>query len=219
LPKHSEGELLEAAARRAIAVVGNRRDPGPRWRARERARLQTLLEKWLDVERARAPFAVESIEQEAQVARLADLDFRVRIDRVDLLEDGARVLLDYKSGSVSSDWHGERPDNPQLPLYALLRPQDLVAVAYGRVNARDAGFVAESERRAVFAPRSSRSSLEGEPDFAALIGVWRARLESLAAAFAGGRAEVAPTLKACRSCHLQGFCRIPAALDDGLESP
>src|ERR1700747_974209 len=48
------------------------------------------------------------------------LKLRLRADRIDLLENGQRLLLDYKSGEVSvKDWEGERPDEPQRPLYAI----------------------------------------------------------------------------------------------------
>jgi ATP-dependent helicase/nuclease subunit B len=208
----AQQELLDEAARRAVAIVSKLRDPGVRWRSRERVRLQNLSAKWLDIERARAPFAVEALEGNAQTARFAGIDFRVRIDRIDRLADGSRVLLDYKTGAAIADWRGERPDNPQLPIYSLLHPEGLVAVAYARVNAAEPGFTSESERREIFNPRSRSSQLEGMPDFAALVGVWSRRVERIAGEFVSGRAEVAPTLRACKTCDLQGLCRVPAAL-------
>jgi hypothetical protein len=44
--------------------------------------------------------------------------------------------------------------------------------------------------------------------------VWSRRIALLADAFATGRAEVAPTPSACRSCSLQGFCRVPTVLQE-----
>jgi ATP-dependent helicase/nuclease subunit B len=218
LPPDAQRQLLDEASVAALAKVCRNHDPGPRWRLRERARLQSLLGKWLDVERRRAPFAVEALEQKAQVAHFAGLDFRVRIDRIDRLADDARVLIDYKSGTVQQDWRGDRPDNPQLPIYALLHPDALVAVAYGKVNAREPGFVAETERRELFKAKARSSTLEGMANFAALVAVWRTRIESLAAAFAAGHAAVAPTVKACKSCYLHGLCRVPAALEDAQDA-
>jgi ATP-dependent helicase/nuclease subunit B len=161
---------------------------------------------------------VESLERGKQVAHHANIEFAVRIDRVDRLADGARVLIDYKTGLASADWRGERPDNPQLPIYALLHPQSLVAVAYGKVNASDCGFVAEAERPGIFKQRGQKSPLEGMPTLAALIQVWSERIERIAGDFAAGRAEVAPTLRACSTCRLHGLCRVPAALEDSVES-
>ena len=55
------------------------------------------------------------------------------------------------------------------------------------------------------------------PDFPALLEVWSRRIERIAGEFAAGRAEVAPTLIACKSCHLHGLCRVPAALEESHE--
>jgi ATP-dependent helicase/nuclease subunit B len=213
LSSDAQQRLLADAARRAIEKVCKKRDPGPTWRRREDVRLQNLLGKWLDIERTRAPFTVEAVEQGAADVHFGGLTFKVRIDRVDRLEDGARVLLDYKTGNASADWRGERPHNPQLPVYALVHPQALVAVAYARVNAGEPGFVSESERRDVFKPGGRQSNLEGMANFADLVRTWSLRVERIAAEFASGRAEVAPTLKACERCDLQGLCRVPAALE------
>jgi probable DNA repair protein len=206
--------LLDAAALRALAIVCRVRDPGPRWQLRERERMRNVLVKWLDVERQRQPFVVEVLEQDKQVVRHASVEFSFRIDRIDRLADGTRVLIDYKTGRASVDWRGDRPDNPQLPVYALSRPEKLAAVAYGRVNAGECRFVAEAESKAIFSPRSQKSTLEGQASLAALLDVWSQRIEMLAADFAAGRAAVAPTVRACKSCRLQGLCRIPAALEE-----
>jgi ATP-dependent helicase/nuclease subunit B len=210
----AESRLVDDSALQAIARLCRRRDPGSRWRERERLRMQALLTKWLQLERRREPFEVEHLEEGAQVARHAGLEFSVRIDRTDRLADGARVLIDYKSGMAAPDWRGERPDNPQLPIYALLRREALAAVAYGRINAAGCSFVAESERAGIFGAGSAITKMEGEPTIAALTEVWSRRIEKLAADLKNGRAAVNPTPEACRSCHLHGLCRIPSALDD-----
>jgi ATP-dependent helicase/nuclease subunit B len=208
-----QGRLVDDAARQALAKVCRVRDPGPRWRSRERERMASVLRKWLDVERQREPFVVEQLEHGGQ-AHHAGLSFAVRIDRMDRLVDGARVLIDYKTGIAPADWRGDRPDNPQLPMYALLHPEALVAVAYGRVNAAECSFVGEADRPAIFKPRGQRYSLEGMTSLAALAQVWSRRIERLAAEFAAGWAAVAPTVQACKTCRLHGLCRVPAALEE-----
>jgi probable DNA repair protein len=197
---------------RALERQCAKRDPGERWAAREHRRLQGLLERWLELESLRAPFQVEHIEGSGQTALHGGLAYKVRIDRIDRLEDGSRVLIDYKTGWVQPDWRGERPDNPQLPMYALLHRENLVAVAYGRVSAAECRFVAESARADIF-PNVRASRLEGMSSFAEVVAAWERRVESLAAEFARGVAEVAPKDAACRYCRLQGLCRVPSTLD------
>jgi ATP-dependent helicase/nuclease subunit B len=206
--------LLRDSVARAIAKQCERRDPGLQWQRREAPRMVALLGKWLQVELLREPFEVERLEHAAQTARLGGVEFTVRIDRMDRLSDGARVLIDYKTGTVTADWRGDRPHNPQLPIYALLHPDALVAVAYGRVDAGECGFVAETARSGIFKLRAQPSRLEGQPDFAALVDLWSQRIEKLAVEFAAGHAAVAPTLRACESCRLQPLCRVPSALAD-----
>jgi probable DNA repair protein len=211
--RDAEQRLIAEAAAQAVESVCQRRDPGDRWRLRERARLQNLLGKWLQLERLRAPFVVDALEEGDQSAIFGGLEFHVRIDRIDRLSDDTRVLIDYKTGAAHTDWRGERPDNPQLPVYALLSPEALSAVAYARVNAAECRFVAEAERADIL-PGVRRSRLEGQASFAELIQLWSRRIERIAGEFAAGRAEVAPTLQACKSCDLQGLCRVPAALEE-----
>jgi ATP-dependent helicase/DNAse subunit B len=214
-PRAVLDELVGEGVRRAVGRQCRRRDPGPRWQRREVPRLTALLHRWLEVEAAREPFDVETLEEAVYTARFGGLEFNVRIDRIDRLSDGGRVLIDYKSGTAVQDWRGDRPDNPQLPVYAVLQPHGLLAVAYAKVNAGECGFVAETARRGIFKRQSGPTTLEGMPDFGALVALWSQRIEKIAGEFAAGHAEVAPTLRACASCDLQTLCRVPAAFDDG----
>jgi ATP-dependent helicase/nuclease subunit B len=208
----ASAERIADHVHRAVEKQCAKRDPGGRWPERERARLQGLLERWLALESRRAPFRVEHMEEKGESAFHGGLAYKVRIDRIDRLEDGSRILIDYKTGWVMPDWRGERPDNPQLPIYALLHREDLVAVAYGRVSAAECRFVAESARGDIF-PGVRASRLEGMASFAELVASWERRVESLAAEFSRGAAQVAPKDTACRYCRLQGLCRVPSTLD------
>ena len=152
LSPHAQHQLLDEAAGRALAIVCRQRDPGTRWRLRERGRLQNLLTVWLDVERPRMPFVVQALEEQRRSGTIRRTRFSgVRIDRVDRLPDGSTGVDRLQNGAWRrSIGTAERPGNPQLPIYALLRPESLIAVAYARVNAAEPGFVAESEQAGCF---------------------------------------------------------------------
>ena len=217
------GELLHLTARsaqHAIAKLRARRDPGELWREREQDRVTKLLARWLELESARESFEVERLEGGSEIAVHAGLEFSVRIDRIDRLPDGARLLIDYKTGAAERDWQGERPDNPQLPLYALQHRKALIAVAYGKINAAECAFIPESERGGVF-PGKRASRMEGLSSLTELMGRWSERIERLAHEFRAGRAAVDPIQTACRSCHLHGLCRVPSTMDlsEALDAP
>lgn len=201
--------LVARAAAEALERRCKQRDPGRRWREREQTRLEGLLLRWLEVEKLRAPFRVERLEGAAPVLRLGGLDYVVRIDRVDRLEaDDAQLLIDYKSGAVRRDWDGERPDNPQLPLYALTLPGVLAGVAYARINAVECRFLAETDRRDLFKRGAPATSLENAASLAELKSWWARRLEKLAQDVASGRAVLDPTRTACASCDFAALCRV-----------
>lgn len=94
----------------------------------ERERLIHLMQLWLEKEtETRTDFQIQHVEKE-YVASLGGLQVKCRVDRIDRLATGGFVLLDYKSGRSDLStrlWSGERPREPQLPLYALTLPARL----------------------------------------------------------------------------------------------
>ncbi|HEY7904566.1 MAG TPA: PD-(D/E)XK nuclease family protein, partial [Casimicrobiaceae bacterium] len=78
--------------------------PAVRWRnvpdavrAAESRRLKRLLRAWLDIERARPPFAVAAVEARRDLV-LSGIGLRMRVDRIDALGDGGVAIIDYKTG-------------------------------------------------------------------------------------------------------------------------
>ena len=91
----------------------------PRFAAIEKMRLERVIGEWLLLEMKRQPFTVLEQEENRRVT-VGGIDLRIRADRVDCLKEGGLVILDYKTGECSpSDWGGPRPDEPQLPIYAV----------------------------------------------------------------------------------------------------
>ena len=80
-----------------------------------------ILSHWLTHERNRtSSFRVVEMEKN-QTLQVADLSLTLRPDRIDELEDGRRSVIDYKTRAPSkTNWLGDRPQEPQLPLYSLL---------------------------------------------------------------------------------------------------
>jgi probable DNA repair protein len=197
--------VIEKAAQGAVAEVGLE---GP-FAQLEVVRLRKLAGEWLALERQRDAFEVVHTEQKRQLD-VRGLTLTGRIDRMDRLTAGAaagkHVLVDYKTGShvTPNDWMGERPDDPQLPLYAVTAPESVGTVTFARVRAGNMKFYGFSEGE------DGIPGTKAALDWPALVAGWKAELEKLADEFSGGYAPVDPKrgLNTCRSCDLQSLCRV-----------
>lgn len=215
--------LIDRVAMQAVDEAHAKRPAHypPRYCAVERRRIGERLRAWIVEEgRRAAPFAVVALEQEHEV-RLGDIAVRVRIDRIDRLDDGRLVLIDYKSGNVRLDaWFGDRPTEPQLPLYgvaiegrseailfASLKPGSL---RYEGVSAGD-GFIAGKSRRV--RPLAESGQVPAETTWEGQLEAWRRVLETLARDFRSGAAAVDPKdyPSTCRYCDLTPLCRVTEA--------
>jgi probable DNA repair protein len=179
-------------------------------------RLSGQIMSWLDIEVERTPFRVVSPEQE-HVHCIAGMPIRIRPDRIDQLAEGDLVLIDYKSGSnvEAKHWFGSRPEEPQMPVYALANVEKVRAVAYGVIRAGKQAFdgvaaadnllpgcdIVGVERR-----KKYLAEFSGWPD---MLDYWQKQMHHLATEIIDGDARVAPKLPTtCRYCQLHSFCRI-----------
>jgi RecB family exonuclease len=188
----------------------------------ETERLAELAAQWLALERQRAPFTVAGRESRAAVA-VGGLHLDVRLDRVDRLADGRLLLLDYKTGRAEvGAWAGERPDEPQLPLYAVGAGEGVAGVAFARLKAGELGFAGVAAADGV-APGVTSAEAAKAFDGAGwedLLGRWRTVLDGLGAEIRGGAAAVTPRdgpAQTCAYCHLGAVCRIQEHTDATAE--
>jgi len=224
-------EFVSAHIRRALqkelgSEIRNRMPR--RYLELEEQRLTNLLTEWLDYEAARIEFDVVTTEADRSI-HLAGLDFDLRPDRIDRLNDGSLLVIDYKSGDVSpKSWDLPRPDDVQLPLYAgFALDEELGGLVFAKVRAGDQSFAGRvgDAKATLIANLSSRSDLIQNSLTAELLIDWRAHIEQLAKDFLAGRAEVDPREypKTCERCGLQTLCRIednrsPIEADDDAEA-
>jgi probable DNA repair protein len=209
-----ETDLGPAIERAADAAVKELQLEG-RFAELERARLARIAREWLEVEKARPPFEVVAVERPQNV-EVAGMTFAGRIDRMDRAA-GGHVLIDYKTGGnpTPAKWRPPRPDEPQVPLYAVTAKEEIAAVAFAKLGAGRKRFMGFS-RDKNFLP-----DVDAAKNWPSLLAEWKREAESLGAGFAAGEARVDPKreLQTCRYCDLQTLCRVyeklnPLKLDD-----
>jgi len=194
----------------------------------EAERLTRLVTEWLEYERKRLPFTVVKTEARGQVT-IAGLTLDLRLDRVDELQNGAQLVIDYKSSDTIGprSWEGKRPDDLQLPLYASFAVNErLEGLLIAQVRPRKSKFKGRLRDAATSlrTDLTGRNSLVSEPLTDAQLTEWRDRIERLGKDFLAGHADVDPKKegKPCKTCHLHAVCRIyenqPLVVAAGEES-
>ncbi len=186
----------------------------------EKKYLIKLAIQWLQEEKKRPGFSVEATEE------LRELDFqgiklRLMVDRIDVVttDDGEnyRLIIDYKSGGIHkpAGWLADRPDEPQLPLYAITDEHEVDGACFALLNPNEQGFkgfacrddliekVGLAKKSNYENPRSKVSIQWHE-----VLSDWRKNLGHLASEICNGNATVTPKPKACLWCPLSSVCRI-----------
>lgn len=218
-----EAELetcINQAITESFLIIPAAGKPGKRLQDMESRRLYALVRAWLELERIRRPFSVAFNESERELV-LAGLPLRVRYDRVDELADGGLFVIDYKTARADiGSWAGQRPDEPQVPIYCIANPEKISGAAFGVLTAAETGFRGIAENDAIapgIKPPDAAGAGELPDDWQGIMQQWQEVLERLATEFLNGYAAVDPksTSESCRYCALPGLCRIGEGTTNG----
>jgi probable DNA repair protein len=153
---------------------------GQRYRQLEQLRLQKLLGQWIEFEKQRPAFEVTAREYPGSI-RFGDLQISVRLDRVDQSGD-KQLVIDYKTGEVTpSHWLGERPKDPQLPLYILASETPANGCAFAQIKGGKIKFVGVADSEII----NNQKPAENWPE---QLEQWQQALRALANEFTTGHA-------------------------------
>jgi len=200
--------LARQCAARAIEELVPDPRPGLQFMllARERERTQQLMARLIEWDRTREHFVTHVLEGPHRYA-IAGSALQLRLDRIDRLDDGRLIVIDYKTGKPEPfEPDAPRPAQPQLPAYALAAGDQVaatMAVYVGREGLKLRGIADRPDRI-----RNLPAVAGGEHDWPLLLGRWHARLQGLLGEFLSGHAAVDPQPRACEYCHLHAACRI-----------
>lgn len=206
--------ILSNAAKEAIAHIQANRPTklSEHFTKIEHQRLVRLALEWLHEEKKRSDdFKVIAIEDKRSI-KLGGLSLTIYLDRVDKLKDGQLIIIDYKTGdrdpSVDA-MRGERPDEPQLPLYLVASQPDAAAVVLAQVK------IGKMKFKALARDSDLLPGVKADPKWEQLVVSWRTDFTRIAENFSEGNAKVNPKkyLDTCRDCDLQPFCRIYERID------
>lgn len=215
----AQAALVDRAVTEAIAFLSRRHRElmTPRFRQLEQARLAALLNRFLALERERGDFRVLAREESLQWQH-AQLQLRLKVDRMDALADASLVLIDYKTGkrvSSTQRWLEERSENMQLPLYytaaTATQTQPVAAAVIAHVNAEKiaySGLSSSAEVHKSLPAVDTNSKLSRS--WSEITQQWQQSVRMRASEFVAGEAQVMPVngRRTCQYCRLDALCRI-----------
>lgn len=228
MPVESLDAAVTEAADQALAAFNEERDASlsEPFITLERERLRKLTLAWLrEVEMQRSmDFAVTAREQENRIT-LEGISIRLVLDRIDTLEDGSLVLLDYKTGRQNNyrNWADARITEPQLPIYAafVLTDSDVAAVCFAQVRIDDNGFMGISRDADVVPGAVALSDTKGRrifaeadfPDWSSVLAHWKSSIENIARELKSGEAAIRfEDEKQLAYCEVLPLLRLPERL-------
>ncbi len=202
-------EAIEAIAYRYPQTLTGR------FREIEHERICRQLLEWLELEKQRPPFNVVEKEMKHEVVA-GGVRVNLTVDRIDKLEDDRLLVIDYKTGEVNAaQWFGERPDEPQLPLYSMAIKGDVAGVLFAQVRAGSMVFKGVTESENLIAGVKSFEKLQQTKELGSwtkVLDQWHDTMDNLGKAYRNGEAWVDPKKypHTCDTtyCELKPLCRI-----------
>lgn len=205
LSDESINRLVESHTQNAIGT------PDQNYQTIEKDRITRVIKQYLLLEEQRTDFTVVATESVVEVC-IEGLSFTTKLDRMDQLENGDKLIIDYKTGlSALSQITGKVIEQAQLPIYAISNEVD--GVAFAQINASECVFKAVARDREILP--SSKQAQTKMPDWDAQLSTWQETLSKASLNFQHGVADVLPEKNACNYCDYDLLCRVEKTLSHG----
>ena len=214
-------ETLSAQVRKHVDFVTSD-DRGlkqrPAFRLVESDRIQRHVMDYLALEKQREAFEVVAFEEKIRT-EINGQTINLVIDRIDRVAAGDEIIIDYKTGLEDpKKWFGERPENPQLPLYAITAKKSPAGVVFGIIRDDGCHYKGVVKRGGLLPelpPKETKANqylVDAGNDLPKTIADWRQVLKNLMTDFLAGESAIDPKhgLNTCNNsyCNLQSFCRV-----------
>lgn len=197
--------LINESIESAVQLIPSSHANYPNYIRLEKQRMYKLAHQWLALEKQRPFFKVLNNEEKSTI-KLNKLTLTIRIDRIDELSDGKKLIIDYKTGKDNhpNSWLSDRPDEPQLPLYALIEEDQTIGIAFAQLHPEKYLFAGLSQYDLDI------KGIKPFNEWNDQLVKWRSVLNQLSDDFYSGQAVVNPKEqeKTCEWCALEPLCRI-----------
>jgi ATP-dependent helicase/DNAse subunit B len=216
MPDEKLSEAASKAVNRAVTDMAkkNPRTFTERFTQLEKERLNLLVLEFLTVDAQRTSFTVIGREEKLECT-IADIKLRTYADRIDRLDDGRLVIVDYKTGEPKvADWFTDRIAEPQMPLYSVVVEKEVAGVVFGQVKKGKVKYLGVTADKQIVpnanGPGAKKGPMEKFNSLKEVIDFWQGKIEFLADEVRQGIATVSPVSihTSCQYCDFAPLCRI-----------
>lgn len=176
-------------------------------------RLRELTKELLNWEKQRPQFEILNLEEKFKL-NIGELKLDIRVDRIDKITPHATepeinvfAVIDYKTSKVTfsiKSLTDERPENPQLLIYAMLNP-NIAALLFLELHK---GQVKQHGLAATKDLINDLTTPKKEETWDDYYAKWDDILQKLSKEFTDGIALPQPTKASyCDNCWVKGICR------------
>lgn len=178
----------------------------------EITRVIKLISNYLLIEKQREiPFSVLSHEKKITLS-FQGLKTKLRIDRIDQLQNGDLWVIDYKTSTLvkPQGWFDESLSEPQLPIYALAA--EAQGLFFSQINIKNSQIIGLDQNLQLIQYKNDTDKIakaRDKPifdDFAQLKKHWHQILNNNAIAFSLGKLTISPKTNACQFCDFDKLC-------------
>jgi ATP-dependent helicase/nuclease subunit B len=207
-------ELIKTTVLHALSQFQNKYPHllKPRFFQLEAQRLCELMEQWLNYEKNREPFSVIATETQ-QTMNFAGMQINLTVDRIDQLDNNTQFIIDYKTSEPTpKDWFGERLNEPQLPLYAIVQKTKVAGIAFAQLRRSKMQFKGVTKVENTLTDCNTIDTYQQYTEantWQQQLTIWEKELTVLGKQYANGFAAVDPkSPQSCQYCDLRLLCRI-----------
>jgi RecB family exonuclease len=195
----SSSELDDLLERHIDSAINNKSTS--RFKKIEKIRIKKILHDYFELEKQRDVYEVIKTETTTEVS-INNLSFKIRLDRVDRLPNGNKLIIDYKTGKAEiSQMTGSHIKQAQLPIYALTNSVN--GVAFAKINATKCEYLAITNDESALPVKKTTI-----PKWEDQLVEWESILNSASYDFQNGVATVLPEKNACEFCDYDLLCRV-----------
>ena len=195
----SSSELDGLLERHIDSAINNKSTS--RFQQLEKIRIKKILHDYFELEKQRDGYEVIETESTTEVS-INNLSFKIRLDRIDRLPNGNKLIIDYKTGKAEiSQMTGKHIRQAQLPIYALTNSVN--GVAFAKINATRCEYLAITNDESALPVKKTTV-----PKWEDQLVEWESILNSASYDFQNGVATVLPEKNACEYCDYDLLCRV-----------